>query len=243
MKTLFKVLFLQLALTLLFTQCEKDFNRPYFTITDEAFLNALIKKGVDTNGDSNISPAEAEAVDSLNVNGFHCGNTWCYHGEIESLMGIEAFTNLEVLFCGFNELTSLDVSNNTALTKLGCSNNQLASLDVSGCTSLTELDFRYNLLTSLDVSNNASLANLQCWRNHLTSLDVSGCTALTRLNCDHNELNSLDISNNTTLTHLSLGIIPTLYEVCVWTMPFPPEGFKLCMDGSPNVYFTTECSK
>ena len=69
--------------------------------------DALIEEGVDTNGDSNISPAEAEAVDSLNVNGFTCGNTFCYYGGIESLVGIEAFTNLEVLFCGYNQLTSL----------------------------------------------------------------------------------------------------------------------------------------
>ena len=33
-----------------------------------------------------------------------------------------------------------------------------------------------------------------------------------------------------------------MYEVCVWEMPFPPEGFELDSTGSPNVYFTTECS-
>jgi hypothetical protein len=37
--------------------------------------------------------------------------------------------------------------------------------------------------------------------------------------------------------------MPTLEEVCVWTMPSPPEGFLLCADGSPNVYFTMDCSK
>jgi hypothetical protein len=26
-------------------------------------------------------------------------------------------------------------------------------------------------------------------------------------------------------------------------MPFPPEGFNLCTEGSPNVYFTMDCSK
>jgi len=34
-----------------------------------------------------------------------------------------------------------------------------------------------------------------------------------------------------------------LEKVCVWTMPFPPEEIKVCTDGSPNVYFTTDCSK
>ena len=43
---------------------------------------------------------------------------------------------LETLICDLNPLTSLDVSNNTALTYLSCgSNNQLTSLDVSNNTA------------------------------------------------------------------------------------------------------------
>ncbi len=34
-----------------------------------------------------------------------------------------------------NQLTSLDVSNNTALSVLYCYNNQLTSLDASGATA------------------------------------------------------------------------------------------------------------
>jgi len=35
----------------------------------------------------------------------------------------------------------------------------------------------------------------------------------------------------------------TLTKVCVYEMPFPPfEGFILNTDGSPNVYFTTDCN-
>jgi hypothetical protein len=64
MKTTFKILLFLLALIVLFTQCEKD---PEPNIPDDAFLNALIEEGVDTNGDGIISPAEAEAVISLDV--------------------------------------------------------------------------------------------------------------------------------------------------------------------------------
>jgi hypothetical protein len=72
------------------------------------------------------------------------------------------------------------------------------------------------------------------------------------LSCGGNQLTSLDISNNSNLglnagsyieCYLEIENMPALEEVCVWTMPFPPEGFRLCADGSPNVYFTTECSK
>ena len=76
-------------------------------------------------------------------------------------------------------------------------------------------------------------------------------TALTLIWCGGNQLTALDISKNTSLgdgvgystCFLAIENMPTLGEVCVWTLPFPPEGFNLCMDGSPNVYFTTECSR
>ena len=37
----------------------------------------------------------------------------------------------------YNQLTTLDVSKNTALTDLDCDNNQLTTLDVSKNTALT----------------------------------------------------------------------------------------------------------
>jgi hypothetical protein len=35
----------------------------------------------------------------------------------------------------------------------------------------------------------------------------------------------------------------TIQKVCVWTLPFPPDGLYISSDGSPNVYFTTDCNK
>ncbi len=56
--------------------------------------------------------------------------------------------NIKGLDCNITNLTSLDVSKNTALTYLICSSNNLTSLDVSKNTKLTELDCGYNNLTS-----------------------------------------------------------------------------------------------
>ncbi len=38
--------------------------------------------------------------------------------------------------------------------------------------------------------------------------------------------------------------MPTLYEVCIWEIPFPPEDIVVQVDttGSPNVCFTTDCA-
>ena len=125
-----------------------------------------------------------------------------YTEPLTSLQGIEYFESLTELYCLSNQLTSLDVSANTALTKLYCQNNQLTSLDVSGCTALTYLNCGSNQLTSLDVSANTALTYLNCGSNQLTSLDVSANTALTALNCYDNQLTTLDVSGCTALTQL-----------------------------------------
>jgi hypothetical protein len=125
------------------------------TIPDTAFLYALIEEGVDTNGDSLISPDEAEITTYLDIS-----SNWeeGKRGEIKNIKGIEAFINLDTLRCNYNQLSSLDISHNTALERIGLRHN------------------------------------------------------------------------------------PDLQEVCVWNMPFPPEVVKISTDGSPNIYFTSDCS-
>jgi Leucine-rich repeat (LRR) protein len=212
MKAVLKLLLLPIALIVLFTQCDKIHPEDPIDIPDRKFLTALIEEGVDTNGDGLISYAEAEVIISLDVN----------YEYISNLSGIEAFENLDSLYCSKNLLTYLDISGCAALRVLHCDRNQL---------------------TSLDVSNNTALVELNCFGNQLTSLDLSNNTALTRLGCGDNQLTSLDISNNTDIGWVYISDIPSLYEVCVWEMPFPPEYVLIDLTGSPNVYFTTECGK
>jgi len=207
------------------------------SIPDTAFLHALIDEGVDTNGDSLISLTEAEAVTMLNVS----------EKGISDMTGIEAFVNLETLICLINQLTSIDISNNTALKYLDCFANSLTSLNVSNNTALTHLDCSRNELARLDVSNCTQLESLNCEGNQLTSLNISNNTALKNLSIggyrgDLNFLTVLDVSNNTALIELSISNMPSLIEVCVWEMPFPPVGVEVDTTGSPNVYFTTDCT-
>ncbi len=180
---------------------------PAVNFTDSNF-EAYCVENFDTNGDGKISCAEADEVTVIDVTSMG----------IASLQGIECFRNVNNLRCGENQLTTLDVSNNTALTMLNCRYNQLTSLDVSNNTALEDLDCSYNQLTSL-VLNNA-LTWLSCQFNQLTTLDVSNNTALIYLYCRNNQLTSLDVSNNSALTELicspmddSLGnnLLETLY--------------------------------
>ena len=270
-----------LALALM-SQCEKNNKGQFVDIPDTAFLNALIDAGVDANGDSLISYTEAELVTSLCFIGEGKDDQRCDYpcGEIISIKGVEAFNNLDSLFCNNHHLDGyFDFSNNTLLKLLHCSLNEpfcffgeetgtsgINGINITACNQLIELDCRYNDIENLDLSKNLTLEYLDCGFNLINVLDVSQNTALEVLKCDQNKLTSLDLSNNHNLKELRCGNrwgggdniitvldisnniqlekiylynIPSLTEVCVWTMPFPPEGVEVYTDGSPNVYFTT----
>jgi Leucine-rich repeat (LRR) protein len=142
---------------------------------------------------------------------------------ISDLTGIEDFTALTGLYCYDNQLTSLDVSNNTNLTEMWCDNNQL---------------------TNLDVSQNTALTNLQCGNNQLTSLDVSQNTALTVLACDTNQLTSLDVRNgNNTNMYLNAYTNPNLYCIDVDNVAWSTSNWLVSsFEIDSQHYFSTNCS-
>jgi len=252
MKPFLKVPVFIFSLALLCIQCEKehDPNDP-IDIPDQHFFNALIEDGVDINGDGRISYGEAEMVTTIYLDPDSASKS---KGKILSLEGIEAFINLDTLHFCSNQIKELDVSANTELRVLVCwnddDNDQLERLNVSKNNKLEQLSIPGNKLTELDVSNNPSLHKLSCGYNQIMNLVVSNCINLAVLECSNNQLSSLDISDNKDLgtsynPALILRDMPSLTEVCVWTLPFPPTGFygfEIDTTGSPNVYFTTDCS-
>lgn len=138
----------------------------YVNIPDANFKNYLVNNAaINTNGDGEISYAEAKAFTGRILAGSY---------NISDLTGIEAFVNLTELDCSFNNITTLDVTKNTALTSLECIQTQITSLDVSQNKALEYLYCYSTQLTSLDVSKNTSLKILDCWNNsNLTSLNVA----------------------------------------------------------------------
>ena len=161
------------------------------TFPDAAFRNYVSTK-ID-NGDGMLVDSERDAVTEITIE----------FKDVSSMEGIGYFPNLSKLSCTGNKLTSLDVSENTALTELDCRYAGLTSLDVSKNTQLTNLYVSGNQLTSIDVTNNALLTKLWCEENPLNSLDVTKNTLLTRLDCYKNQLTALDLSKNTLLTRLT----------------------------------------
>ena len=161
-------------------------------IPDDNFEQALINLGYDNVLDDYVTTSNINTITYLDVS----------FENISDLTGIEEFNALTELLIGYNQLTSLNISNNTSLIALQCGGNQLTALDVSNNINLLWISCHENQLTSLDVSANTSLIGLECRSNQLTSLDVSGANDLTDLVCYSNNIINLDISQNITLTEL-----------------------------------------
>ncbi len=177
--------------------------QPGITIPDEVFRSYIVEllktegiKAPEWDG-STIHRQDVEKITRIDIPA--PGPT---EPKIKTLAGIEYFAALEYLSFPSQEVSAVDLSQNTALTYLDCRDNQLTSLDVSGCTALKSLSCYDNQLTSLDVSQNMLLDTLGCARNQLRALNISRNTALEVLFCYNNQLTSLDISQNTLLRHL-----------------------------------------
>jgi len=165
-------------------------------VPDTKFEEKLVALGLDYVLDDFVLTQNIIDLEEINLNNLG----------IKDLTGIENFVDLTILHCSYNQLSSLDISNNTALAYLYCYDNQLTSLDVSNNADLYLLNCNSNQLTSLDVSNNTLLAWLDFIGNNITSLDLSNNTALSYLSCRFNQLTNLDVSNNTALTELQCGM-------------------------------------
>lgn len=182
----------------------------------DVYFKAYCVENFDLNGDGEVSYSEANRVTAIDVK----------TERIQSLGGVEYFSNLESLICSpdydgsswsssdrvwhlfdneYNEviggLTTLDLSKNVLLTHLCVSGNQLTSLDISKNKALQYFDCSYNLLSSLDVLSNKDLTFLNCEFNNISELDVSPLSSLIELICSHNRLGSIDVSQNILLKY------------------------------------------
>ncbi len=67
---------------------------------------------------------------------------------------------LEAIYCGGSQISGVDVSGNTSLTRLDCSGLGLSALDITNNPDLTYLNVSDNALTALDVSGQAGFLQL-----------------------------------------------------------------------------------
>jgi hypothetical protein len=172
-------------------------------VPDPAFEQALVALGIDDVVDGSISTSRAAAVTTLTISSPQ---------NIQSIAGIEAFTNLQHLQIEHQKLTSVDLSRNVNLTWVSFWDNLLTTLDVSKLTKLQLLCTSYNDIHTIDLSHNTEIVELALQHDNddpntpwgktkgLTSLDVSACTKLQRLYIGFNRLTTIDTSHNPALS-------------------------------------------
>ncbi|SHH60336.1 T9SS type A sorting domain-containing protein [Winogradskyella jejuensis] len=186
------------------------------TIPDANFKACLLANiNINTNGDTEIQLSEAMAF---------TGHIDCPNMNISDLEGIEAFVNITNLSCYNNNLTVLNLEQNTKLEALAAHSNQIISVSLNTInpllwfinlssnqltnfnsieqSALKILVINSNQLTNLDVTQNALLENLRCDFNQLTTLDISQNPLLYSLLCNNNLLSSLDVTQNPLLFNL-----------------------------------------
>ena len=145
-------------------------------ITDTNFLNALLTtpcvdtdgdgkadSNADLNNDGEIQFSEIENLEFLDVSA----------KDIQSLDGIQYFTNLKTLNCYKNKLKALDVSKNKKLETLYCYDNEITILNVSNNKDLVNLGCRGNKLVKLDLSQNKKLKKVLLYKNNFTQLNIN----------------------------------------------------------------------
>ena len=89
-------------------------------VPDDNFEQELINLGFDFIIDDYVATSNIDTVSSLFI----------YSRNISDLTGIEDFIALENLFCGDNNLTTLNLSNNPVLFEVNCNTNQLTGINV-----------------------------------------------------------------------------------------------------------------
>ncbi len=188
----------------------------YTSIPDANFEAELDAQGYDDiSGDGQILTENIIGITELDIR----------NEGITDLTGIENFRALKELRANQNQITTIDLSQNTALELLYLGDNDITSLDLSANINLSELsiddldlsagiDLSANVnltvlsaeessLSTLDLSKNVLLTDVDLTENNLTTLDITALTVLENLTVDDNQLSSIDLLNNTALAFFS----------------------------------------
>ena len=148
-------------------------------------------------------------VSGSNTQDITVGTDW-YNGSTPSTYTVTAgaftmtvYGDIIMFDCSENgaNLTAINVSKNTQLTVLNCSSNQLSSLDLSKNTELFLLSCDDNKLTSLDISKNTKLKELYCYDNNFSTqaLDDIYCALPDRTGKDNGAI--YPVSSDTSSNH------------------------------------------
>ncbi len=173
-------------------------------------LRAAIEAALGKSSGANITVGELQGLTILDAR----------ERQISDATGIEYATGLTLIALSKNNLSSIDLTSNTALERIGVGKNALTSIDVTGLDKVEILYLDDNELTEITgLDDLTKLGYLKADGNDFESIDLTNNTALYYISLDDNELGPYDdddddmtddvfpiigLSNLTGLTELSL---------------------------------------
>ena len=113
----------------------------------------------------------ANQNDNLTKLGWNLSNPETWSG-IQWIYANDEYHVREIVFDNLSLTGDLNLSGMRYLTRVFCGNNDLTSIDVSGCDRLFGLSCRNSGIAAIDVSNCAALAVLDCENNYLEVSDI-----------------------------------------------------------------------
>jgi Leucine-rich repeat (LRR) protein len=194
-------------------------NLKKLTISENTLTNLDLSSNLNLT-DLNIF---APSLTSLNLSNLSNLRYLSYYGQMTTL-DISDCVNLLTFYAYsnapstntplLNQLTSIDLSNQSRLINLYLGGNNLTTLDLSNCTNLEVIDISNNQLTSVNLQNVAYVKNFYCMNNQLTTLNVNEMFNLQTLDCSNNALTSLFTKNGIIEEIIDLTGNPNISEIC-----------------------------
>lgn len=187
--------------------CINTLSAQYTLIPDPEFEQRLITQGIDTEGtlDGQVLTDDIDHITVLNI-------TTQFpeiFPTISDLTGVEDFISLENLNFASNTVEQVDLSSLTNLITLVCKYNNLTSLDISNNFQLETIDLancfpgtceQENTINSIDVSNNVNLKTFFSSHNYFIELNFSNNLQLESLGASYsNNITTLNIKNGNNL--------------------------------------------
>ena len=170
----------------------------FVEIPDPNFEQALIDLGIDSDGIVNeqILRTDALAITGvLNVS----------YKNISDLTGIEAFVNITKLYCQHNQISSIDLSNNSELTLLAIWNNQLSTIDLTSNFKFKDLYADNNSISSLTFAESNLIERINLRSNPISELDFSAFPNLFQVDIAYSNISSVDFTQNSALGEVYLS--------------------------------------
>lgn len=122
-----------------------------------------------------------------------------------SALDVSEAIRLGVIKVPTNNLSELNLTNNTELYYVYAEENNLSTLDVTKAPYLIYLSAQKNKINNIDLSKNLDLGNLNLGDNLLASIDISACEKMGTCRLGNNLLEEIIVPSN--------GTNPTMLDV------------------------------